>query len=76
MADVFPAVRLAAVQAAPVLLDREATIDKACRLIEEAGASGADIVGFPEGFIPAHPVWFHFLPATSVAATGRPSRAH
>jgi nitrilase len=66
--DVFPSVRLAAVQAAPVLLDREATVDKACRLIVEAGANGADVVGFPEGFIPAHPVWFHFHPATSPAA--------
>ena len=70
MGDVFPAVRLAAVQAAPVLLDREATIEKACGLILEAGANGADLVGFPEGFVPAHPVWFHFLPATSVAAMG------
>jgi aliphatic nitrilase len=66
--DVFPTVRLAAVQAAPVLLDREATVDKACRLILEAGANGANVVGFPEGFIPAHPVWFHFHPATSPAA--------
>jgi len=65
---VFPTVRLAAVQAAPVFLDREATVDKACRLIVEAGANGADVVGFPEGFIPAHPVWFHFHPATSPAA--------
>jgi aliphatic nitrilase len=66
--DTFPTVRLAAVQAAPVLLDREATIDKACRLITQAGARGADVVGFPEGFVPAHPVWFHFHPATSSAA--------
>ena len=68
MGDSFPTVRLAAVQAAPVLLDREATIDKACSLIAEAGANGADVVGFPEGFVPAHPVWFHFHPATSPAS--------
>jgi nitrilase len=66
--DVFPSIRLAAVQAAAVLLDRDATVEKACRLIEEAGSNGADVVGFPEGFIPAHPVWFHFHPATSPAA--------
>jgi nitrilase len=66
--DVFPSIRLAAVQAAPVLLDRDATVEKACRLIAEAGANGADVVGFPEGFIPAHPVWFHFHPATSAAS--------
>ena len=68
MGDTFPTIRLAAVQAAPVLLDREATIARACRLIREAGASGADVIGFPEGFVPAHPVWFHFHPATSPAA--------
>ncbi len=65
MGDAYPTIRLAAVQAAPVYLDREATVEKACQLILEAGANGADIVGFPEGFIPAHPLWFHFHPATS-----------
>ena len=61
----FPKIRLAAVQAAPVFLDREATVAKACRLIEEAGDKGADLVGFPEGFIPAHPIWYYHYPATS-----------
>lgn len=57
--------RLAAVQAAPVWLDRDATVDKACRLIREAGAAGADLVGFPENFIPGHPSWYHYNLATS-----------
>ena len=65
MGDTYPRLRLAAVQAAPVWLDREATVEKACRLIREAGANGADIIGFPENFIPGHPVWFYFHPATS-----------
>jgi len=65
MGDVLPIVRVAAVQAAPVFLDREATAEKACRLIREAGAGGAKIVGFPEGFIPSHPLWYHFHPASS-----------
>jgi len=43
------------VQAAPVLFDREATVEKACRLIEEAAANGARLVLFPEAFIPAYP---------------------
>lgn len=57
--------RLAAVQAAPVWLDREATVAKACGLIREAGAAGADLVGFPENFIPGHPSWYYFQPAHS-----------
>ena len=61
----FPRLRLAAVQAAPVWMDREATVDKACELILEAGRHGADVVGFPENFIPGHPVWFYYHPATS-----------
>ena len=69
MGDVLPTVRVAAVQAAPVFLDREATTEKASRLIREAGANGAKLVGFPEGFIPGHPLWYHFVSASS--ARGR-----
>jgi len=68
MGDTFPTIKLAAVQAAPVFLNREASVEKACRLIREAGAKGANFVGFPENFIPGHPVWYHFLPATSPRA--------
>jgi len=64
MGDATTVVRGAAVQAAPVFLDREASLAKAIGIIEEAGANGAQIVGFPEGFIPAHPIWFHFHSGT------------
>jgi len=50
------------------MLDRGATVDKAVDLIDKAGNAGADIVVFPEGFVPTHPLWFHFHAATSEAA--------
>jgi nitrilase len=65
MGDTYAKIRVAAIQAAPVFLNREATVEKACRLIKEAAANGASVIGFPEGFIPGHPLWYHFHPATS-----------
>jgi len=44
-------VRAAAVQAEPVVLERDATVDKACGLIEEASREGARLIVFPEAFI-------------------------
>ncbi|MGH2729204.1 MAG: carbon-nitrogen hydrolase family protein [Actinomycetota bacterium] len=47
----------AAVQAAPVFLDREATVAKACDLIGKAAAEGAGLIVFPETFVPTYPDW-------------------
>ena len=54
--------KVAAVQATPVFLDREATIDKACELIATAGSEGALLIVFPEAFIPTYPEWVWGIP--------------
>ena len=50
-------VTVAAVQSTPAFLDREACVERACRLIREAGSNGARLVVFPEAFIPTYPDW-------------------
>ena len=56
-------IKIAAVQACPVYLDRDATIAKACRLIAEVGAAGGELAVFPEAFVPGYPLWVWFIPA-------------
>ena len=48
-------VKVAVVQAAPVLFDKTLTIEKASRLIAEAGTNGSKLVLLPEAYIPAYP---------------------
>lgn len=62
MSDRLSVFKAAAVQAAAVFLDREASVDKACRLIKEAGENGAKLVVLPEAFIPGGPYWAWHLP--------------
>jgi aliphatic nitrilase len=57
MATAHPAYRVAAAHLAPVFLDRDKTVDRACAAIEEAARHGAQLVAFPETYIPAFPVW-------------------
>ncbi len=58
-----PPFRLAAVQTAPVFLQREATLDRACDCIREAASHGARLVVLPEAFVPTYPLWVWYVPA-------------
>src|SRR5689334_7254447 len=53
---------IAVIQAAPVFLDRDATIAKACDLIAEAAGNGARLIAFPESYIPTYPDWVWAIP--------------
>ncbi len=68
MSQTADSFKIAAVQAAPVFLEREATVDKACNLIEQVGKAGARLAVFPECFIPAYPVWCWFIPPAEACA--------
>jgi nitrilase len=54
---------VACVQAEPVVLDRDATVDKVAELTAEAAGAGARLVVFPETFVAAYPSsrWAHAL---------------
>ena len=60
MKDLKSACRLAIVQAAPVMFDKDASLQKALRLIDEAAANGAELIVFPELFLPGYPYGMTF----------------
>jgi aliphatic nitrilase len=50
-------IKVCAAHVAPVFLDADATVAKACDLIGEAAANGARLIAFPESYVPGFPVW-------------------
>lgn len=54
--------KVAAAQLSPVFMDKEATVEKACLAIAEAGESGAELIVFPEAFISGYPDWVWVIP--------------
>jgi len=53
----LPKFKAAAVQASPVFLNIDATVDKSISIIKEAAGNGASLVAFPEVFIAGYPYW-------------------
>lgn len=57
--------RVAAVQLAPVYLDREATLEKVAKTIREAANDGVELIAFPEVYVPGYPTWADYTLASS-----------
>lgn len=60
MKDLQSTCSIAVVQAAPVLFNKSACLAKALALIEEAAGHGAELIVFPELFIPGYPYGMTF----------------
>ncbi|HVO15466.1 MAG TPA: nitrilase-related carbon-nitrogen hydrolase, partial [Alphaproteobacteria bacterium] len=50
-------VKVAIAQVAPVFMDKDKSIDKACQVIKEAAAQGAELIVFPEVWLAGYPYW-------------------
>jgi nitrilase len=61
------AFKVAAVQASPVFMNREATIEKSVTLLKQAAKEGAKLVVFPETFVPTYPMWVWAVPPNANA---------
>lgn len=62
--------KVAAAQLSPVFLNKEKTVDKACKAIIEAGKNGANLIVFPEAFISGYPDWVWLIPNSKGADLG------
>ena len=77
MRDVKNTCRIAVVQATPVMFDKDGCLEKALRLIDESADHGAELVVFPELFIPGYPYGMTFgFTVGSRKAPGREDWKH
>lgn len=49
--------KIAIIQEAPYVLDKVRTVEKAAQIIQAVAAQGAELIVFPEAFIPGYPAW-------------------
>ncbi|MCA9017366.1 MAG: hypothetical protein KDA77_18735, partial [Planctomycetaceae bacterium] len=52
-----PMKKVAIIQESPCILDKKGTLEKAVDLINNASANGAELIVFPEAFVPGYPAW-------------------
>lgn len=68
-------VRVAVTQFEPVWFDLAGAVEKTCRLIREAADNKAQLIAFPEVWIPGYPCWIWYvhsiLPALPLTSTKR-----
>lgn len=50
-------IKVAAIQSSPVYLDLQKSLDKTISLVSEAAKQGANLVVFPETWLPGYPAW-------------------
>ena len=60
MKEIKETCRIALVQAEPVMFDKEASLEKALRFIHQAADEHAELIVFPELFIPGYPIGMNF----------------
>ncbi len=73
MRDIKESCRIALVQAEPVLFDKKASLEKALHLISKAAEQKAELIVFPELFIPGYPIGMTF--GFTVGKRTEPGRA-
>jgi nitrilase len=54
-------VKVAVTQHEPICFDLAATVNKTCRLIEEAASNGAKLIAFPEVWTSGYPAWIWYF---------------
>ena len=64
-------VKVAAVQAAPALLDIDKAVEKTIAYMDEAGSKGVQLIVFPETWISGYPWWIWVsIPAQTIHKSG------
>ncbi len=59
-------VRVAIIQARPVVLDLDASLERAASLIDDAARDGAELVAFGEAWLSGYPAWVDTCPSAAL----------